>query len=109
MCSLVGLFLYNVIRVYLGIGTTGIDLNNYPQASMLAVMIINLGTFIFNLALHAITHPGFVWRLISNQMSYISYQGSYAVTMFIHSYCNIDDVSWGTKGTLGGASKKYEN
>jgi cellulose synthase/poly-beta-1,6-N-acetylglucosamine synthase-like glycosyltransferase len=26
------------------------------------------------------------------------YTGAYAQTMVIHRFCNIDDVSWGTKG-----------
>ena len=41
-------------------------------------------------------------------MSYIFYTGAYSQTMVIHGFCNVDDVSWGTKGSSAGGVKKYE-
>ena len=39
-------------------------------------------------------------------ISYLYYQGAYMHTLVIYSFCNIDDVSWGTKGiaAAGGQS-----
>ena len=41
-------------------------------------------------------------------MSYISYQGAYNITMVVHAFCNIDDVSWGTKGASSATQSKYQ-
>jgi len=38
----------------------------------------------------------------------MAYTGAYSQTMVIHSFCNVDDVSWGTKGSVGSGVKKYE-
>ena len=38
----------------------------------------------------------------------MTYTGAYSQTMVIHSFCNVDDVSWGTKGSTGTGVKKYE-
>jgi len=58
--------------------------------------------------MHIPTHCRFVWKLIANQLSYMAYTGAYSQTMVIHSFCNVDDVSWGTKGSVGSGVKKYE-
>jgi len=34
------------------------------------------------------------------------FTGAYAQTMVIHGFCNIDDVSWGTKGATDSHSGK---
>ena len=41
----------------------------------------------------------------------MSFQGAYSQTMVIYGMCNVDDVSWGTKGATGsgGQSKFYNN
>jgi chitin synthase len=67
--------------------------------SILAIAAIHIIIYVLLLVLHLFTHPQYVWRLIANQLSYISYQGAYMMTMVIHAFCNIDDVSWGTKGS----------
>jgi cellulose synthase/poly-beta-1,6-N-acetylglucosamine synthase-like glycosyltransferase len=35
------------------------------------------------------------------------YMGAYSQTMVIHGFCNVDDVSWGTKGASAHGAKKY--
>ena len=67
--------------------------------SILAIVITHVIIYILLLVLHLFTHPEYVCKLILNQLSYISYQGAYMMTMVIHAFCNIDDVSWGTKGS----------
>jgi cellulose synthase/poly-beta-1,6-N-acetylglucosamine synthase-like glycosyltransferase len=41
-------------------------------------------------------------------MSYTAYTGAYAQTMVIHAFCNVDDVSWGTKGSAGSGVNKFQ-
>ena len=57
--------------------------------------------------IHIPTHCSFVCKLILNQISYIAYMGAYSQTMVIHGFCNVDDVSWGTKGTSTHGVNKY--
>jgi chitin synthase len=106
-----GLVTYNIVFIYLGFGTTGIDWGSFNQVSILAMTGINLGIYYFVVFMHVPTHCGFVWRLFKDQMSYLTYQGAYAQTMVAHAFCNVDDVSWGTKGSTashGAGGKKYE-
>jgi chitin synthase len=58
--------------------------------------------------MHIPTHLSFVCKIILNTPSYIAYTGAYSQTMVIHAFCNVDDVSWGTKGSSGSGGKKYE-
>ncbi len=104
-----GLVTYNIAVIYLGFGTTGIDWNSFSQVSILVMTGINLGIYYFVVFMHVPTHCSFVWRLFKDQMSYLTYQGAYAQTMVAHAFCNVDDVSWGTKGATAGhgGGKKY--
>jgi chitin synthase len=36
--------------------------------------------------------------------SYLYYQAVYSHTLVIYAFCNIDDVTWGTKGIKSGES-----
>jgi chitin synthase len=104
-----GLVTYNIVFIYLGFGTTGIDWGNFNQVSILVMTGINLGVYYFVVFMHLPTHCGFVWKLFKDQFSYLAYQGAYAQTMVAHAFCNVDDVSWGTKGsTASHGGKKYE-
>jgi len=104
-----GLVVYNIIVIYLGFGNTGIDWTSFNQVSVLVMTGINLGVFYIVVFMHMPSHCGFVIRLFKDQISYLSYQGAYAQTMVAHAFCNVDDVSWGTKGSTGahGGGKKY--
>lgn len=70
---------------------------------------INIGSFVLIVLMHLFTHFKFVVRLISDTFSYMSYVGAYSQTMVIYGMCNVDDVSWGTKGATGsgGVSKFF--
>lgn len=106
--GLMGLVTYNIVGIYLNLDSSGINWNDFAQMSVLVMILVNLGIYAFILLLHMFTHPVYVIKLLINQISYISYQGAYTMTMVIHAFCNIDDVSWGTKGSLGhSGSKKY--
>ena len=103
-----GLVTYNICVIYLGFGRDGIDWSSFSQVSVLVMTAINLGLYYFVVFMHAPTHCGFVYKLLSDQISYLTYQGAYAQTMVAHAFCNVDDVSWGTKGsTAQHGGKKY--
>jgi chitin synthase len=108
--GVIGLVAYNIVGVYLDLAGSGVNTNNFSQMSVLVMILINLGIYALIVILHLFTHPAYVMKLLLNQISYISYQGAYTMTMIIHAFCNVDDVSWGTKGSLSTTgTKKYEN
>lgn len=75
---------------------------------VLVLSVINIICFFFVVLMHLPTHAKFVCKIFLNTPSYIAYTGAYAQTMVIHAFCNVDDVSWGTKGSSGTGGKKYE-
>jgi hypothetical protein len=106
---MLGLVTYNVIFVYLGLGETGIDTSNFNQMSVVVMLIINIGGYFAIILLHLCTHKNLVWRLICDTFSYWYYQGAYSQTLVAYAFCNVDDVSWGTKGsTSAHGGKGYQ-
>lgn len=103
-----GLVTYNVIFIYLGLGSTGIDTSNFNQMSILVMSLLNLGCMFLVIFMHVPTHCSYVCKLILDQISYMAYQGAYSQTMVAHAFCNVDDVSWGTKGSTSDGKKKHE-
>ncbi len=80
--------------------------------TIIVLTVLNIISFIIVVGMHICTHPKFVCSLLIDQMSYIMYTGAYSQTMVVHGFCNIDDVSWGTKGATdshGGASMFFED
>lgn len=77
--------------------------------SILILSCINIGSFIILLLVHLISHPREVLSIILNTPSYTAYTGAYSQTMVIHAFCNVDDVSWGTKGSSSSGLNKYQN
>ena len=101
--------IYNVLFVYLRIADGSLDLNNFVVMALVIMLIINVASNALVILMHLCTHPRFVWKLLMDSMSYLSYQGAYSQVMVAHSFCNVDDVSWGTKGSgAAGGKKKYE-
>ena len=98
MLALVG---YNIIAIYLNLTGAGIDTTSFTTMSILAMIAINLVGYYILIFLHIPTHCNLVWRLLVGTFSYWYYQGAYAQTMVAHAFCNVDDVSWGTKGSTG--------
>ena len=72
-----------------------------------SLIVGNVGFFILILVAHIFTHPKFVWKILANTISYMVFTAAYSQTMVIHGFCNVDDVSWGTKGSSAGGVKKY--
>jgi cellulose synthase/poly-beta-1,6-N-acetylglucosamine synthase-like glycosyltransferase len=104
---MIGLVTYNIVEVYLGLNTTGIDTKNFNQMSILVMCGVNIGGYLMIILLHLITHPKLVWRLFSDTLSYWFYQGAYSLTMVAHAFSNVDDVSWGTKGSTSQHGGKH--
>lgn len=80
--------------------------------TIIVLTVLNIVLFLFVVGMHLCTHPKFVFKLMIDQISYIMFTGAYAQTMVIHGFCNIDDVSWGTKGATdahGGKSRFFED
>lgn len=99
--ALLFLVSYNIIVIYLNLNTTGVDTTSFTQMSILVMIIVNIFGFFLLLLLHMPTHCDLVCKLMADVFSYWYYQGAYAQTMVMHSFCNVDDVSWGTKGSTG--------
>lgn len=96
-----GLVGYNIINIYLGFTdpSATIDWTDFTQISVIIMLAINIGGYLLVIFMHLPTHPGQVWRLICDICSYWYYQGAYSQTLVAHAFCNVDDVSWGTKGS----------
>ena len=108
------LVLYNIIVIYLNVSGNPISgsssqfsIKDNQTLLILVLGGINIGSFVLLILAHLFTHPRFVLKLLANTVSYMAYTGAYAQTMVIHGFCNVDDVSWGTKGSAGSGGKKY--
>lgn len=106
--AMFGLLIYNIVGIYLKANQGTLNLQEPTVAIIFSLTCINLGLFVLLLIVHIPTHCKFVCKLLVDQFSYMVYTGAYAQTMVIHSFCNVDDVSWGTKGSTGSGVKKYE-
>lgn len=107
---LLSLVIYNVVGVYLQIDYTKkfSDFFKDPEASMVLVITsINIVAYIVIAIIHMPTHFKFVWRLLVDVISYLAYQGAYSHVMLIYAFCNVDNVSWGTKGNKGQRVQRY--
>ena len=70
-------------------------------AMVFAITAINVFGYIIIAFIHMPTHFKFVWKLLIDVISYLAYQGAYSHVMLIYDFCNVDNVSWGTKGNKG--------
>ena len=67
--AMLGLVTYNIIAVYLGLTTTGIDFTNFNQMSILIMCGVNIGGYLLIILIHLFTHPKLVWRLLADTIS----------------------------------------
>ena len=69
--------------------------------------MINFGCLILPIILHIFTHPKRVLEMIDPRtfLSYLYYQAAYTHTFVIYAFCNVDDVTWGTKGVQNDKDK----
>jgi len=66
-----------------------------------------VGSYLVIAIVHLPTHTKFVFKLLFDAISYMVYQGAYSHVMLIYAFCNVDNVSWGTKGNNGKRVHRY--
>ena len=105
---LLGLVIFNLVFTYFRLLTGEVKFDNYTMIVLIITIAITIICQAIIILMHIPTHPVFFCRLFFDLPSYLVYQGAYSQTMVAHSFCNVDDVSWGTKGSTGShGGKKY--
>lgn len=88
----------NVLNSDLGVIKGFVKLDGWLRIYVIVMVIVNLGSFFLILLVHLLIQPKLVWYVITSYWSYIVYQPINNFILIIFSFCNIDDVTWGTKG-----------
>ncbi|EAR90455.2 chitin synthase (macronuclear) [Tetrahymena thermophila SB210] len=65
---------------------------------IIIILIFKGGLILLILFLHTIFQPKILWLFVKSYFSYILYSPVYQIYLTIFSFCNLDDVTWGTKG-----------
>lgn len=73
---------------------------------MIIVVFCNLGMIILVIISHLFGGAFMVRDIIISSLSYIFYSATYSHTLVIFAFCNIDDVTWGTKGLAAADGQK---
>lgn len=87
----------NVFNSSFGLVEGFTKLGGWMRVYIIVMVILNLGSFFIILFVHLL-QPKLVWYIVSSFWSYIVFQPVYNFILIIFSFCNIDDVTWGTKG-----------
>ncbi|KAL4468650.1 hypothetical protein ABPG74_005153 [Tetrahymena malaccensis] len=79
------------------------DIGFYPLPQwmrfyIIVIIIINTGYFLIIMGFHLLFQPKLVWLAFKSYLSFQFYAPVYQVFLSIYSFCNLDDVTWGTKG-----------
>jgi chitin synthase len=104
------LVLYNVVQVYIGVGFLQSFAQIFDDSETALVFIItclNILVYILIIIVNFFTHFKFLWRMFVDVISYLAYNGAYSHVMLIYAFCNVDNVSWGTKGNKGARVQAY--
>lgn len=104
------LVIYNVVGVYLEVGFMDSFMSVFDQfetAMVFLITCLNIIVYLLMAAAHICTHFKFLFRMLVDAISYFSYQGAYSHVMLIYAFCNVDNVSWGTKGNAGSRIQGY--
>lgn len=72
-----------------------------------SITCLNIAVYIIMALVHLFTHFKFLFRMLVDVISYLAYQGAYSHVMLIYAFCNVDNVSWGTKGNGGSRVQSY--
>ncbi|EAR90453.2 chitin synthase (macronuclear) [Tetrahymena thermophila SB210] len=73
-------------------------LPSWMRSYIIIILIINTGLFLLIMFFHLIFQPKLVLLAIKSYFSYVLYAPVYQIFLTIYSFCNLDDVTWGTKG-----------
>jgi chitin synthase len=107
---LIGLVIYNVVVVYIefeSLSSISTLFSDVSTALVVIVTTIIIFAYILIVFVHLPTHFIFAWKLLYDSISYLSLQGAYSHVMLIYAFCNVDNVSWGTKGNKGQRVQRY--
>ncbi|EAR90456.3 chitin synthase (macronuclear) [Tetrahymena thermophila SB210] len=79
------------------------DIGFYPlpkwmRLYIIIIIIINTGFFFMIMGFHLLFQPRLVWLAFKSYLSFTFYAPVYQIFLSIYSFCNLDDVTWGTKG-----------
>ncbi|KAL4500526.1 hypothetical protein ABPG72_002950 [Tetrahymena utriculariae] len=88
----------NIFNSGFGIINGFVKLDGWLRLYIIIMVVINMGSFFGILFVHLFIQPKLVWYIFISYWSYIVYQPIYNFILIIFSFCNIDDVTWGTKG-----------
>ncbi|KAL4468647.1 hypothetical protein ABPG74_005150 [Tetrahymena malaccensis] len=88
----------NIFNSGFGIINGFVKLDGWLRLYIIIMVLINMGSFFGILIVHLFIQPKLVWYIFISYWSYIVYQPIYNFILIIFSFCNIDDVTWGTKG-----------
>jgi chitin synthase len=82
--------------------------NEFEKNILFMIMFLifgNIGSYVIIF----LVNPKFWKDIASSIPSYIYYQSIYMHVLVIFSFCNIDDVTWGTKGLNENDSKNKKD
>lgn len=77
----------------------------FGRIFIILVVVSNLGMMILIILSHLFGGAFMVFDIIKCSLSYIYYTATYSHTLVIFAFCNIDDVTWGTKGLAAGSGQ----
>ena len=89
--------LFNITNDSFGIVVGFQKLSLSFRIYLMVIIGLNYGLFYFCVFLHMM-QPRMVWDVLRSFTSYWFYSPIYNHILLIFSFCNIDDVTWGTKG-----------
>lgn len=107
---LMGLVVYNVVWVYVGVeemSSFASVFDSFESALVFVITCLNILVYVLIAGVHLFTHFKFLLRMLIDVISYLAYQGAYSHVMLIYAFCNVDNVSWGTKGNNGSRVQHY--
>jgi len=73
------------------------NLSSFEIYFLSVTLALNYGGMAVSILVH-ILQPSLVWDIIRSSLSYFLYSPVYNHMMMAFAFCNIDDLTWGTKG-----------
>jgi cellulose synthase/poly-beta-1,6-N-acetylglucosamine synthase-like glycosyltransferase len=84
------------------------DKKNFEFYLSLVVTGLFLAFFMSPFVMGLFSHPLETLQTIASYPAYLFYRGIYSHILQTFAFCNVDDVSWGTKGLDGGSGTMVE-
>ncbi|EAR87998.1 chitin synthase (macronuclear) [Tetrahymena thermophila SB210] len=81
------------------------ELDNTLYWYIIALLATNVASYVIIAVVHICPQYKLVWFMFKSWFSFTIYQPIYNHVLLIYAFCNVDDVTWGTKG-IGKDSEK---